>query len=578
MIPALTGSGFEAGSGNSPGFRYFLQEITLPPILQAKIASARLKKVEVLVPSCHWRLFLKFSEAVPENEEFWQPLTEALLRHVPSLKGVSYQICYQLSGKNARFLLENFQEAFLQSIQVQAPFLAGWLEASRIEAVDEKLVFWLPSDLGRQFFLAKDARDMIKSILIDKFDWKGEVSLKVDERGDQSFFPGRDYAEKYLAGRLGISGRGNEARSKKKALTGERTLLGKNITQSPTAIIDILDEEKSVSIQGVILSLTSRELKNGRHLFLFDVTDVSDTITVKAFEPEKGWHQLPSLQEGDWILVQGQVQHDPYTRELTLVARNMNRVEPELRLDQAPEKRVELHLHTKMSALDAINNIDMVFKTAALWGHEAVAITDHGVVQAFPEAYEAGKRYGVKPIYGLEGYLFNEEEKKPRLYHVVILVKNQEGLENLYRLVTLSHLDYFYRKPRIPRSELVRLQKGLLLGSACEAGEVIQGYLAGKTHEELLHIADFYDYIEIQPLDNNEFMVRKGLVASLDELKTMNLELVELAKKLGKPVVATGDVHFLNPEDEIFRKVLHAGQGYADEEQAPLYFRTTEEM
>ena len=234
-----------------------------------------------------------------------------------------------------------------------------------------------------------------------------------------------------------------------------------------------------------------------------------------------------------------------------------------------------------MSSLDGLTNIDSAIKRAAFWGHQAIAITDHGVVQAFPEAYEQGKKNKIKIIYGVEGYIFDlkdNSQEKEKTYHIIILVKNQQGMENLYRLISLSHLDYFYRKPRIPRQELLKYKEGLMLGSACEAGELIQAILEGKSEEELLNIASFYDYLEVQPIQNNEFMLRKGIVDSEDDLRNINKTIIRLGKSLNKLVVATCDVHFLDPEDAIYRKILLCGQGYPDEPQAPLYFRTTDEM
>jgi DNA polymerase-3 subunit alpha (Gram-positive type) len=252
------------------------------------------------------------------------------------------------------------------------------------------------------------------------------------------------------------------------------------------------------------------------------------------------------------------------------------------RLDASIEKRVELHAHTKMSAMDALSNVTQLIARAADFGHAAIAITDHGVIQAFPEALAAGKKYGVKIIYGMEGYLIEDEwlgKKKQRPYHISILIAEPPGVKNLYRLVSDSHLKHFYRHPRILRSQLEKYRGGLLLGSACEQGELFLRMREGASEDELEVIARRYDYLEIMPRENNRFLIREGRLASEDELLNLNRRIYELGKRLGVPVVATGDVHFLEPEDEVFRSILHTGMGYADAAlQAPLFFQTTDEM
>jgi len=357
-------------------------------------------------------------------------------------------------------------------------------------------------------------------------------------------------------------------------------LLGKKITATLRPLKEIQDEEKQVAVQGEVFNLDTRQLKSGRWLASFDLTDYTDSISVKAFV-DGGPLTEGGLTAGEWVQVQGMVQYDRYSQELVLIAGAIARGERPQRRDEAPEKRVELHLHTKMSAMDGVAEVAAIVQQAARWGHDAVAITDHGVLQAFPAAAEAGNKYGVKIIYGLEGYLFDDDGQPPdhqRTYHIILLVKNRQGLANLYRLVSRSHLDYFYRKPRLPRHLVQHYREGLLLGTACEAGELIRGYLAGADPAHLAEIAAFYDFLEIQPLANNDFLIREGQVKDRQDLIAMNRQIIALGDKLAKPVVATGDVHFLNPEDAIYRQILQAGQGYADETQAPLYYRTTTEM
>ncbi|MBP0990469.1 MAG: PolC-type DNA polymerase III, partial [Oscillospiraceae bacterium] len=256
--------------------------------------------------------------------------------------------------------------------------------------------------------------------------------------------------------------------------------------------------------------------------------------------------------------------------------------------DKAQKKRVELHLHTNMSTMDGINEAGAYIKRAYEWGHKAIAITDHGALQAFPDAMNAAnkiKKSGgdIKIVYGVESYYVNDsvqaDPKKFTSYHQIILVKNMTGLKNLYKLVSFSNLKYFHRIPRIPRSELCKYRDGLLVGSACEAGELFRAVKEGRDWGELCEIASFYDFLEIQPIGNNSFMLRNGEVKSEEELRAFNRTIVKLGEELGIPVVATGDVHFLDPSDSIYRAIIMEGNGFKDaEDQAPLYFRTTDDM
>jgi DNA polymerase-3 subunit alpha (Gram-positive type) len=218
-------------------------------------------------------------------------------------------------------------------------------------------------------------------------------------------------------------------------------------------------------------------------------------------------------------------------------------------------------------------------KRARDWGHTAIAVTDHGVVQAFPEAAALGKKYGIKIIYGVEGYLVEDDDEKGQSNHIVVLAKDKVGLRHLYEIITESHLHHFYRTPRIPRGLLEAKREGLLLGSACEAGELVRALLAGKSNQEMREIASFYDYLEIQPLDNNGFLVDNGSLPDRPALMDLNRRIYQLSLDVGLPCVMTCDVHYLDPSDEIYRTVLLAGKGMADgENTAPLYYRTTNEL
>ena len=561
-----------------------------------------------------------------------------------------------------------------------------------------------------------------------------------------------------------------------------------NISDPLVKITDLNAESGNVCIDGEILGMEDKETKTGKVILSINIYDGTSTMTCKAFLPGKNAKNIVKrLGKTKAVKLAGRAQMDAFSNELTIMANTIVESTPlpkTTREDKAEVKRVELHMHTKMSAMDAMTSATDLIKRAMSWGMKSIAITDHGVVQAFPEAYHLLGRDNpeMKVIYGVEAYLvpdkeksvknprgqvlddatycvldlettgisittekitevgimkvkngevidefeifvnpekpipqrvvevtnitdemvkdaetidkvfpkilefvgdsiivahnasfdvgflkhnakllgyefnntyidtlplakdlfpdlkkyklgkiadslgievdvahraladvdttvkvFNvmlkklkdkgintvdeidsatkdpeaqkEEFKKQRSYHAIILAKNYVGLRNLYKLVSISHLNYFYKNPRILKSIYKKYSEGLILGSACEAGELYQAIELGKSDEEIENIARDYDYLEIQPIGNNEFLVRNGVVPDREYLKDINRKIVELGEKLGKLVVATCDVHFMDPQDEIYRRILEAGQGYKDaDEQAPLYLRKTEEM
>jgi len=412
-----------------------------------------------------------------------------------------------------------------------------------------------------------------------------KAAAEVPEMGNEtetSTAAGDDISEEEYMAQLEKLRQERENQLAAEALAARETkvIMGQAVKEEPVSLEQIADEERSVVVTGRVFNLNRREMRSGRTLLTFDITDHTDSLSVKLFLEKEDEEKASAIKEGTWLMLRGAVQHDNFTQELCLMPRDIMLSPPRgVRLDNAAQKRVELHLHTKMSALDGVSDVAAVFAQAAAWKHEAVAITDHGVVQAFPSAYKAAKKHGVKCIFGVEGYLVDQADEKAESHHIIILAADQTGLRHLYELISLSHLRYFYRKPRLPRAELTRLRQGLVLGSACEAGEIYKAVLAGRSDAEVEALAAFYDYLEIQPLSNNSFLLEQGRVASLDDLRRLNRRIVEIGRRLGKPVVATSDAHYLHPEDEIFRRILLAGQGYAEvENPAPLYYKTTEEM
>ncbi len=368
---------------------------------------------------------------------------------------------------------------------------------------------------------------------------------------------------------------------------------GRDFEGDPISIDQIVEEMGDVVIQGEIIRVDTRVIKTGNWIITFVVTDHHDSIVVKIFcKPEEKDSLLSLVKNGQWVAVKGRTVLDKFDKELTIASvQGIKKLDHEsgARQDKAPVKRVELHCHTKMSDMDAVSDAAALVKRAAAWGQKAIAITDHGVVQAFPEAMHAAEKLDIKILYGCEGYLVDdqpgdteEDIKKARTYHIIFIAQNDVGRINLYRMVSESHLKYFHRRPRVPRSLLNECREGILVGSACESGELFRAIVEKKPDEELLEIAKYYDYLEIQPVGNNAFLIRDEKfpdIQNIQDLQDLNRKVVDLGERLGKPVVATCDAHFLNPEDEVYRRILMKGKGFADADlQPPLFFRTTAEM
>ncbi len=379
-----------------------------------------------------------------------------------------------------------------------------------------------------------------------------------------------------------------EADERYKEAKKDPHIMGKKITKKTiTPMSEISEMTANVVICGKLNAIEVKEVRGGRNIVTFDMYDGSGSVTCKIiFDSSSGESVISRLKKGSWYRVKGSGLYDKYARDIMFMANDIEEAEaPEEKKDDAEVKRVELHLHTQMSSMDAMTSAGDLIKRAIKWGHKAIAITDHGVVQAFPEAMSAAKgAEDFKVLYGVEGYLVDKFEfpaggKPPRPYHVVIFAKNQEGLKNLYAIISESHMKYFYKRPRIPKELLARYREGLIVGSACEQGELYQAILEKKSDEEIEKIASLYDYYEVQPLGNNRFMINNGTVKNEQELIDINKKIIDLADRHGKLVVATGDVHFMDPEDSIFRAIIQTGQGYTDaDNQAPLYMRTTQEM
>ncbi|MBO4291156.1 MAG: PHP domain-containing protein, partial [Lachnospiraceae bacterium] len=364
-------------------------------------------------------------------------------------------------------------------------------------------------------------------------------------------------------------------------------LLGKTVEAEVTKIQRITADGDNVVIEATVFDMEVRTLKNGRALVILDVTDGSDSVRVKCYVSQKKKEELENhIRKGCFLKIAGYSEYDTFEKMTVLTAESLEKLKKPEREDTAVRKRTELHVHTNMSQVDGLMDVRELVKTAIRWGHQAIAVTDHGVVQAFPDAAKAAGD-DIKILYGCEGYLVNAVEKPDGSldyksnpsYHIILIAQNQTGLKNLYKLVSYSFLDYHYKRPRMPKQLISKYREGLLIGSACEAGELFRAMRSGASEEDLERIAAFYDYLEVQPRTNNYFMVEKGLVHSEEDLLDYNRRIVALGERLGKPVVATSDAHYLNKEDYIYRNMIMAAHGFRDLAETPrLWLRTTDEM
>ena len=370
---------------------------------------------------------------------------------------------------------------------------------------------------------------------------------------------------------------------------------------------------QKVLVEGKVFSYANEESERRPNTAY--LTDGESAVNVKIFKMPKWGSQekipVGEIKEGEWLKVLGTLDMDQRSGEMFLRAETIVRSKDPTPAETSAEHRVELHAHTKMSSMDALTEVNDLIARAKFWGHPAIGVTDHGNVHIYPDAYKQAKKCGIRLLFGVEGYLVNipSADLKKRLesknsggmskqeagdikantYHIILYAKNRKGLHNIYDLVSVSHTEYFYSHPLIPRDILEQYREGLVIGGACVAGELFDLVLKGdaglipegefeKRFEEAQKL---YDYFEIQPLGNNVFLKSKveyPKIKSNDDLIRLNKKVCELGEKYGKPVCATCDVHILDEKDALARKILQAGQGYDEEAESPLYFRSTDKM
>lgn len=517
-----------------------------------------------------------------------------------------------------KFPKETFDESYyneiLEYIRKKNSVMYEVIRDSHIEVNNNNLRIYLKHG-GYEILINKKCDKLIQKIIKDEFDlffnvlFTGNVKVNLDET--VNILKYKKESEKIIRQKVIedvekeeslnlknneteiINIRKNEALFPIVDLKTATPILGQLIKEKPIKISQINLESGMVTIWGDVFNLDNRVTRDGsKKIYSIDISDYTSSITLKIIADKDKCKTFDSINKFSTLIVKGEVSYDKYDRDLTIKPKNISFIKKIKVSDVSENKRVELHLHTNMSSMDGVSTAESLITRAYNWGHKAVAITDHGVAQAFPEAMNTVNKIrkendDFKVIYGVEAYFVNddnsenieEDYKKLPYYHQIILVKNLVGLKNLYKLISKAHLNYFYKKPRIPKSELIKHREGLIIGSACEAGELYRAIVNNEPYENLKKIAEFYDYLEIQPILNNAFMIRNGMVKDEIQLQELNKLIVKLGEDLNIPVVATCDVHFLDPHDSQYRAVLMAGQGYEDaDNQAPLYLRTTDEM
>ncbi len=566
------------------------------------------------------RIYIECPFLIPKKDIY--VLEAAIKKQFFDRKEVTIRIIetFRLKGKPLSETLEEYKDSILLELKNYHLIIYNMFRAAKIHLEEGDHILVLEAEdsfINRSH--SQELCRVLQKILVERLGYETEVRCVFGEFKRNKVLKPLEVleaeeiaaiVEEAAKARTEAEGRAKQVQRKnekvqqyrKKAAMRGRALdpeegWGHDFSGDLIPISQIDGEIGDVIIEGTTFGQETRDFSNGNTLVSFALTDHTDSIRVKIFaNPEEKETVKKLVSDGKRVRVKGRAVHDKFDNEidiLSVIGVKKAEGSSQGRTDRAPVKRVELHCHTKMSDMDAVSSAKEIVSQAIRWGHKALAITDHGVVLSFVEAMHAAEKSDLKIIYGCEGYLVDDTvdgewdleriRKAPR-YHIILLAKNEIGRINLYRLVSESHLTYFDKRPRIPKSLLTECREGLLIGSACEAGEVYRALVDKVSEDELARRVNFYDYLEIQPVGNNQFMLfsqepQYADVQSWDDLRAYNRRIVELGEQFGKPVAATCDVHFLNPEDEIYRRILQKGMGFKDaDQQPPLYLHTTEEM
>ncbi|MCP8616487.1 PolC-type DNA polymerase III [Salirhabdus salicampi] len=770
---------------NREKMKILLEQLGLPDdMVQAYFQESTLEKLTVYTKEKKWHFTFSFPQILPTEvfRIFEAKLKESFL-HIATID-------FSIHAKNHNIEEEQLKEYwhyFMKSIPDLSPMYKSVLER-QVPRIQGKQVIIKARNEAEAHAMKKKLDDVIPYFCRKSGIPTLMVKPEVAQANEEELTRFQEQKKKEDQSFIQKAIKEKEEKARKQAAEGEQTYegpftYGHQIQDEPVELRMVQDEEKRLTIQGYVFDVDMRLLRSGRHLLIIKLTDYTDSLQIKMFSRgEKDGEMFKQLKKGMWIKAQGNVQTDNFTNELTMNAQSINEVQGTVRKDKAPEgeKRIELHAHTTMSQMDAPVSPSRLIGQAARWGHEAIAITDHAVAQAYPEAFAAGQKHNIKILYGVEANLvddgvpiaYNERNRnledaayivfdvettglsaaydtiielaavkvkngeiidrfesfanphhklsettteltgitddmvkdapevvevlekfhawmgddvlvahnasfdmgflneglkkigqpkatnpvidtlelsrflfpelknhrlntlckhlnielvqhhraiydaeatgyllwnllkecfkrditnhkqlndhmgegnayqRSRPSHCILLAQNETGLKNLYKLVSLAHVDYFYRVPRIPRSKLQKHREGIVVGSGCDKGELFETMMQ-KSKEEAETVAHFYDYIEIQPPENYMHLIEKELVKDEHQLRDILTNLVELGEKVGKPVVATGNTHYVEPHEKIYRQILIASQSGnpLNRQRVPdVHFRTTDEM
>ncbi|MGR0288280.1 PolC-type DNA polymerase III [Bacillus subtilis subsp. subtilis] len=773
-------------SVNRRQFQILLQQINMTDdTFMTYFEHGEIKKLTIHKASKSWHFHFQFKSLLPF--QIYDTLTTRLTQSFAHIAKVTSSIEVQ-DAEVSESIVQDYWSRCIEELQGISPPIISLLNQQKPKLKGNKLIVKTKTDTE-----AAALKNKYSSMIQAGYRQFGFPDLQLDaeifvsEQEVQKFREQKLAEDQERAMQALIEMEKKDKESDEDQAPSGPLVIGYQIKDNEEirTLDSIMDEERRITVQGYVFDVETRELKSGRTLCIFKITDYTNSILIKMFAREKEDAALmKSLKKGMWVKARGSIQNDTFVRDLVMIANDVNEIKAKTREDSAPEgeKRVELHLHSPMSQMDAVTGIGKLVEQAKKWGHEAIALTDHAVVQSFPDAYSAAKKHGIKMIYGMEANLVDdgvpiaynaahrllEEEtyvvfdvettglsavydtiielaavkvkggeiidkfeafanphrplsatiieltgitddmlqdapdvvdvirdfrewigddilvahnasfdmgflnvaykkllevdkaknpvidtlelgrflypefknhrlntlckkfdieltqhhraiydteataylllkmlkdaaekgiqyhdelnenmgqsnayQRSRPYHATLLAVNSTGLKNLFKLVSLSHIHYFYRVPRIPRSQLEKYREGLLIGSACDRGEVFEGMMQ-KSPEEVEDIASFYDYLEVQPPEVYRHLLELELVRDEKALKEIIANITKLGEKLNKPVVATGNVHYLNDEDKIYRKILISSQGGANplnrHELPKVHFRTTDEM